>query len=99
MSPFLSTGSNSIRTLSTKPRYTVKLLHATQESIVHLVKEGSQPQEIFRIPKKVNYLTTLSQSFPCGSHYDPTAFWKATQWLNGYSQKRQGEALYIYFNM
>lgn len=81
--------------LTNKP---AKLLHTTQQTIVQIIKEESQPQEQFRIPKKVNYLATLSQSFTCSSHGDPIAFWKAMLWLKGYSQNRQGEALYTHFN-
>lgn len=100
LSPFLSTGTNSTKTLLTKPGYShaAKLLHTIQQTIEQLIKEESQPREQFRIPENVNYLTTLSQSFLCGSHGDPTAFWKAVRWLNGYSQKRQGEDLYTHFN-
>lgn len=81
--------------LTNKP---AKMLHTTQQTIVQIIKEESQPREQFRIPKKVNYLATLSQSFTCGSHGDPTAFWKAMLWLKGYLQNRQGEAKYTYFN-
>lgn len=75
--PFIFTEANPTKTLLTKLGYgcPAKLLLATQQIIVQIIKAGCQPWEQLRISKEVNGLAALRQSFPCGSHGDLTELW------------------------